>query len=170
MKTKNLLLVLKPREKLDDIPSYTYSDEYHEGILSYTTNLAKSRKEGLNILLINESSTETENVQTQELNEEDIRSMECTKILISFVEECKKLNIPLKTFITNANPLSAIKSFLKQNKQCNTLLLSPQITMHQSINPVEIKKMSDGSGIKVVTMSQRPLFRMNPESCYDFPI
>ena len=159
MKEKQLLFV-------------TYHDENFEDGLSYAMELARTMKNGVEILMVYKRKVlekfddlmtavtfaeSNEHKTARELIAEDhkARNEDFEEKLSQMKEKCKKSGITADVSTSAADVVSAIKNMLKQNTRIDMVLLSPSITRDGHISSRELNKLVKTASRPVVTMAKQ---------------
>ncbi len=159
MKEKQLLFV-------------TYHDENFEDGLSYAIELAKTMKDGIEILLVYKRKVfeKLDDVMTavafaeagehktaRELIADDhsARNEDFEKKLSVLKEKCGKAGITVDVSTAASDVFAAIKNILRQNTRIDMVLLSPTITADGHITSKDLNKLVKTASRPVVTMSKQ---------------
>jgi hypothetical protein len=149
-------------------------DNLAEGV-SYAIELAKTMDENIILLFVRKRSNligKLENLMTAvtfaeagehntaaQIVAEDFRGMEevCNKKLDAFVKKCLHEGIRVSVHTSAFDTISGIKSFLKEHRAVDKIVLSPCIT---AAGNVTAKDMS-----RLVRAVSRPISTMTRQTC-----
>jgi hypothetical protein len=150
----------------------TYHDENFEDGLSYAIDLAKTMKDGIEILMVYKRKVleQLEDVMTavtfaesnehktaRELIAEDHRAHneDFDKKLAVMKEKCSKANVVVDVNIAATDVVAAIRNILKQNTRIDMVLLSPNITRDGHITSRELNRLVKTASRPIVTMAKQ---------------
>ncbi len=150
----------------------TYHDENFEDGLSYAIELAKTMKNGIEILMVYKRKVlekfddvmtavtfaeSHEHKTARELISDDYRAhdRDFEKSLATLREKCEKGGVFVGVSTAAADIVGAIKNILKQNNRIDMVLLSPSVTSDGRITSRELNKLVKTASRPVVTMSKQ---------------
>ena len=153
----------------------TYGDENLEEGASYAIELAKAMYEDITLLLVRKKSGVMEKlgdlmtaVSFAEEGRHDMarqimaggpagsRAL-CEKKLAGFVERCNRENIQARIQKTDLDPVSGIRSFLKNNAGIDKVVLGPAITETGNVTAKDLNRL--------VRTASRPIVTMTKQAC-----
>lgn len=150
----------------------TYHDENFEDGLSYAIELAKTMKDGIEILMVYKRKVlekfddimtavtfaESDEYKTaRELIAEDhlARNEDFEKKLAVLKEKCGKAGVTVDVSTAATAVVASIKNILRQNTRIDMVLLSPSITRDGHITSRELNKLVKTASRPVVTMAKQ---------------
>jgi hypothetical protein len=150
----------------------TYHDENSEDGLSYAIELAKTMREGIEILMVYKRKVleKFEDVMTavtfaeadeyktaRELIAEDhsARNEDFEKKLSVLREKCAGAGIKVEVSTAASDVVSAVKNILRQRTRIDMVLLSPSITGDGRITSRELNKLVKTASRPVVTIAKQ---------------
>ena len=150
----------------------TYHDENSEDGLSYAIDLAKTMKDGIEILMVYKRKVleqfddvmtavtfaeSNEHKTARELIAEDhrARNEDFDKKLAAMKEKCGKAGVVVDVNTSATDVVAAIRNILKQNTRIDMVLLSPNITRDGHITSRELNKLVKTASRPIVTMAKQ---------------
>ena len=150
----------------------TYRDENLEEGVSYAIELAKAMYEDITFLLVQKKSSLMDKFETlmtavtfAEDGEQDAarqvmagssESGERAKKLFAQVsEKCAKEGIAVKAHDTDQDPVSGIRTYLKEHAGIDKVVLSPVITEAGNVTSKDLNRLVRTSSRPIVTMTRQ---------------
>jgi hypothetical protein len=149
-----------------------YHDDNLEDSISYAVELAKTMKNGIEILLLHKRKVieKFENMMTavafaeegeyktaRELISDDYRNKnkDYEKKIEELKDLCRRSGVKADVSFASMNPISAIKNILRQNSKVDMVVLSPSITNDGTITSKVLNRLAKIASRPIVTMTKQ---------------
>jgi len=149
-----------------------YHDDNLEDSISYAAELAKTMKDGIEILLLYKRKViekvedmmtaiafaeEGEHKTARELISDDYRNKneDYEKKMEELKDSCRRSGVNADVSIASMHPLSAIKNILRQNSKIDMVVLSPSITNGGTVTSKVLNRLARTASRPIVTMAKQ---------------
>ena len=149
-----------------------YHDDNLGDSISYAVELAKTIKDGIEILLLYKRKVtgkledmmtaiafaeEGEHKTARELISDDYRNknQDYENKLEELKDSCRRSGVKADVSYASMNPIPAIKDIMRQNSKIDMVVLSPSVTNDARITSKVLSRLAKTASIPIVTMAKQ---------------